>query len=175
MVHVTVIRATTGTPRPFNDFYPLANVPHVRTCEISRVSVRVCVCVRACVYPSHTRGTVIISSSPGQITPGTSSSKGYHGHHHGNAFSRFATLPLCFFSLSLSSLLCSLFLFFFSSSPRIKHEMEIEWNRIESKVSFRKFGIELLSYSFFSSFLFSSRGKKGENISPSPLLLPGRR
>ncbi|KAL2742792.1 hypothetical protein V1477_008281 [Vespula maculifrons] len=28
LVHVTVIRATTAMPRPFNDFYPLANVPH---------------------------------------------------------------------------------------------------------------------------------------------------
>lgn len=39
LVHVTVIRATTGTPRPFNDFYPLANVLYVRTCEISPVYV----------------------------------------------------------------------------------------------------------------------------------------
>ncbi|KAF7393460.1 hypothetical protein HZH68_010279 [Vespula germanica] len=30
LVHVTVIRATTAMPRPFNDFYPLANVPHVQ-------------------------------------------------------------------------------------------------------------------------------------------------
>lgn len=48
LVHVTVIRATTGMPRPFNDFYPLANVPHVRTCEILRVYACACMCV--CVY-----------------------------------------------------------------------------------------------------------------------------
>jgi len=64
LVHVTVIRATTGTPRPFNDFYPLANVLYVHTCEISPVYVCVFVqgCVAVWVYPPHTRGTVIISS-----------------------------------------------------------------------------------------------------------------
>lgn len=60
LVHVTVIRATTGTPRPFNDFYPLANVPRVCTCEISRVC--------AAISLPCTGSTVIISS-PGEITP----------------------------------------------------------------------------------------------------------
>lgn len=69
MVHVTVIRATTGTPRPFNDFYPLANVLYVRAKFLPRMCtcgclLYVCVCVGSCalVYPPHTRGTVIISS-----------------------------------------------------------------------------------------------------------------
>lgn len=61
LVHVTVIRATTGMPRPFNDFYPLANVPYVRTCEISLVCMYLCKDVWVCI-PRLQRGTVIISS-----------------------------------------------------------------------------------------------------------------
>lgn len=56
MVHVTVIRATTGTPRPFNDFYPLANVLYVRNFSL----VCVCVCLfrdtLMCEYISRIRG-----------------------------------------------------------------------------------------------------------------------
>jgi len=73
LVHVTVIRATTGTPRPFNDFYPLANVLYVRTCEISLVCMYLCKDVWVYI-PRLQRGTVIISS-PSEITPGTGSSK----------------------------------------------------------------------------------------------------
>lgn len=58
LVHVTVIRATTGTPRPFNDFYPLANVLYVRTCEISLV----CICARMCEYISPAYSGVQSSS-----------------------------------------------------------------------------------------------------------------
>lgn len=62
LVHVTVIRATTGTPRPFNDFYPLANVLYVRTCEISPACMYLCKDVPMCEYISPAYSGVQSSS-----------------------------------------------------------------------------------------------------------------
>lgn len=56
MVHVTVIRATTGTPRPFNDFYPLANVLYVRAKFLSCMCVYLFTGRLMCEYIPRIRG-----------------------------------------------------------------------------------------------------------------------
>lgn len=65
LVHVTVIRATTGTPRPFNDFYPTTNV------YMLGAKFRECVCVLM-------QGTVIISSH--EIRPTLFGYSLFHAH-----------------------------------------------------------------------------------------------
>lgn len=102
-------------------------------------SVRACVRVCVCVCIPRIRGvqssSVVQAKSPRYIL----FKRGHHGHH-GNAFSRFATSPLCFLSSSHFPL-------FVSSSSRTTNTMKlersstmrIESNRIES--FFRNFPV----------------------------------
>ena len=177
MVHVTVIRATTGTPRPFNDFYPLANVPHVRTCEISRVSVRVCARARVCIPRTsgvQSSSVVVQAKSPRYIlfkrlAPWPPWQRVFALRH----FATLLFLP-SYFSLSFS-LSLSLLSFIIHLESMIKHDenrMGIESNGAKVLFFFEKLGIET-PLSISSLVLFSS-GAGDENVSPS-LLLPGRR
>ena len=138
-------------------------------------SVCACVRARACVYPSHKRGTVIISSSPGQITPVHPLQK---ASTMATMATRFRASPLRHFAFStvvflsfFLSLSLSLLSFIIHLESMIKHD----GNRIEWSESFffrKKTGIET-PLSISSLVLFSS-GAGDENVSPS-LLLPGRR
>ena len=139
-------------------------------------SVCACVRARACVYPSHKRGTVIISSSPGQITPVHPLQK---ASTMATMATRFRASPLRHFAFStvvflsfFLSLSLSLLSFIIQLESMIKHDgNRIEWSE-SSFFFFEKLGIET-PLSISSLVLFSS-GAGDENVSPS-LLLPGRR
>ena len=142
-------------------------------------SVCACVRARACVYPSHKRGTVIISSSPGQITPVHPLQK---ASTMATMATRFRASPLRHFAFStvvflsfFLSLSLSLLSFIIHLESMIKHDenrMGIESNGAKVLFFFEKLGIET-PLSISSLVLFSS-GAGDENVSPS-LLLPGRR
>lgn len=121
--------------------------------------MRVCVCVCIPRIRGVQSSSVVQAKSPRYIL----FKRGHHGHH-GNAFSRFATSPLCFLSSSYFPL-------FVSSSSRTTNTMRLERSstmRIESNRFF-----EIFQSIFESrSLLFTRRGRK--NISSLLLAQPSR-